>query len=763
MRRTGFRGIGGGAVFALLLTLGAAVWPAQSALAATITVTTTADVTNGADGLTSLREAVVEANAVAGADTIVLVAATYDLTDCAAGELLHDGTGGDLVIQGNTATIHQTCDATRIMRHATNGTVLTITDANLIGGPNAGAVVIQGAAIAAANKLVLTNVAITGVDAGPNGSVLEFDFGPGDFDLELHGVSITGNTGSAVVNVSNPSGILVENSTLSGNTGAGISIGDGSPVTITGSTIADNGGYGVFTTGQGFGLQPIVTIAGTTISGNDRGGFTCRNGCRSLTVTDAQVLDNGASAALGQGGGLEFVTFQPASATPTVTVTNTTISGNSSQHDGGGLLVEAGLADGPSDPAQITITGSSITDNQVLCAGCDGGGIAALVGSLSVTNSPVTDNTTAGDGGGIFHTRDVADTASVDAVFALDQGTVSGNTAGGNGGGVSTGGRTQTVTASRVTGNAAGGIGGGIESYGVLPLSGSSSLAIERSTIDTNMATDGAGVSLAAGAITDISNSTITDNTATGIGGGLAVNLLAGLDLVHVTLTANAAVTGANLATSSPTTVDRSVLAQPTGGGANCSPYVGVPLPITSVGRSWFDDAGCNPAGTDTVTPAGDPQLGPLGDNGGATPTRLPAATSPLINLVPLADCATTVDQRGQVRPQGPGCEAGAVETADLGALPINGTNGNDVIFGTDGDDIINALAGHDLVFGLGGNDVINGGDGKDKLFGGPGEDTLNGGPGFDILFGSPGADIFNGGPGADLCFLPGQPQPVDC
>ncbi|MEK6804092.1 MAG: DUF4347 domain-containing protein, partial [Nitrospirota bacterium] len=64
---------------------------------ATYTVTTTNDVINGADGVTSLREAIIAANNAAGADTIILGAGTYTLTITGTNE---DGSAtGDLDIQ----------------------------------------------------------------------------------------------------------------------------------------------------------------------------------------------------------------------------------------------------------------------------------------------------------------------------------------------------------------------------------------------------------------------------------------------------------------------------------------------------------------------------------------------------------------------------------------------------------------------------------------------------------------------------------------
>ena len=56
-----------------------------------------------------------------------------------------------------------------------------------------------------------------------------------------------------------------------------------------------------------------------------------------------------------------------------------------------------------------------------------------------------------------------------------------------------------------------------------------------------------------------------------------------------------------------------------------------------------------------------DPQLGALMDNGGATPTRMPGATSAAFDVADACfDDAT--DQRGRPRPRGVDCDAGAVE-----------------------------------------------------------------------------------------------------
>jgi hypothetical protein len=85
-------------------------------------------------------------------------------------------------------------------------------------------------------------------------------------------------------------------------------------------------------------------------------------------------------------------------------------------------------------------------------------------------------------------------------------------------------------------------------------------------------------------------------------------------------------------------------------------------------GYNFSDDDLCGFKDPTDRENAGDPKLGPLADNGGSTPTLLPQPGSPLIDAIPLASCQAngaagiTEDQRGIARPQGPGCDIGAVE-----------------------------------------------------------------------------------------------------
>ena len=75
---------------------------------------------------------------------------------------------------------------------------------------------------------------------------------------------------------------------------------------------------------------------------------------------------------------------------------------------------------------------------------------------------------------------------------------------------------------------------------------------------------------------------------------------------------------------------------------------------------------------------------------------------------------------------------------------------GNDMAFGGNGADFINLGAGDDLGMGGAGNDTILGEDGNDTLFGEAGNDTLDGGAGQDTIDGGAGDDLMLGGAGDD-------------
>ncbi|MTH96777.1 hypothetical protein E1297_12330 [Roseibium sp. RKSG952] len=81
---------------------------------------------------------------------------------------------------------------------------------------------------------------------------------------------------------------------------------------------------------------------------------------------------------------------------------------------------------------------------------------------------------------------------------------------------------------------------------------------------------------------------------------------------------------------------------------------------------------------------------------------------------------------------------------------PIEGTDQDDDMVGTDDPDFIYGGLGADVIGGWRGDDEIYGGGGRDKLSGHGGNDILYGGNEADTLMGGPGADQLYGGEGAD-------------
>jgi large repetitive protein len=67
-----------------------------------------------------------------------------------------------------------------------------------------------------------------------------------------------------------------------------------------------------------------------------------------------------------------------------------------------------------------------------------------------------------------------------------------------------------------------------------------------------------------------------------------------------------------------------------------------------------------------------------------------------------------------------------------------------DYVAGTDGDDVINGGRGTQIVDAGGGNDSVNGGSGRDLIFGGAGKDQLVGGRRGDLVFGGSGDDLID-------------------
>ena len=197
--------------------------PASAAVPnAPIVVTTTADVIDGSDGVVSLREAVAQADADAGADTIVLAsAATYDLTICDT--TIDDGgvdtTSGDLVasdaagltINGNGATVHQTCPQ-RVL-YASAGE-LAIDHLSLLDGVAASAAsILAPAALLTLDHVEVSGATRRGSTKGDVGAVLAATVHISDSSIHDNVAAGLMLEGSAAA----PADRLVERTSIRGN------------------------------------------------------------------------------------------------------------------------------------------------------------------------------------------------------------------------------------------------------------------------------------------------------------------------------------------------------------------------------------------------------------------------------------------------------------------------------------------------------------------------------------------------------------------
>jgi len=154
------------------------------------------------------------------------------------------------------------------------------------------------------------------------------------------------------------------------------------------------------------------------------------------------------------------------------------------------------------------------------------------------------------------------------------------------------------------------------------------------------------------GALTLI-NVTVSNNFASNNTGGIG-HFAGSLSVLNSTISHN---TSRGILFDAPATLKNTLLAYNTPGG-NCF----ISTPPTSQGYNLSNDNSC----ASLLTASGDlnnvdPQLGPLQNNGGFTPTRALALTSPAVNAGTNSDCPAT-DQRGVTRPQDGTCDIGAYE-----------------------------------------------------------------------------------------------------
>ena len=219
--------------------------------------------------------------------------------------------------------------------------------------------------------------------------------------------AVSGNNANSVFDILGGtvtiSGLTVENGIANGccGYGGGIANNAGSTLTVTDSTVSDNGSGGIFNDGTS------LTVTDSTVSDNSGGlgygsgiwsGPGGTSAVTSLTVTDSTVSDNSGGGISNDPGSTATVTGSTLSGNShsaaisnagTLTVTGSTLSGNNvGQNSGGGIWNENG--------ATATVTDSTVSDN----SGAAYGSGILNEGALSVVHSTLSGNNSFVGGGG---------------------------------------------------------------------------------------------------------------------------------------------------------------------------------------------------------------------------------------------------------------------------------------------------------------------------------------------------------------------------
>jgi len=215
-------------------------------------------------------------------------------------------------------------------------------------------------------------------------------------------------------------------------------------------------------------------------------------------------------------------------------------------------------------------------------------------------------------------------------------------------------------------------LGGGLEG------TGTTGFDLRSTTVANNIAANGAGYfSDGCSGLRSV-NSTFSGNRATGHGGGIYLpnaHCRGTSSLIHTTIAENIADSdgdgfgdgGGIFSGVGPWdgvfSIKGTLLAKNVDLSGEAPDCAG-PGELVSEGFNLIGvTTGCPIVGdTSTNITDLDPELGPLADNGGMTPTHRPLVQSPAINVIPADDCTVSTDQRGVSRPQGAGCDIGSVE-----------------------------------------------------------------------------------------------------
>ncbi|MCU1487659.1 MAG: hemagglutination domain protein [Actinomycetia bacterium] len=537
-------------------------------LTATPASATTYSVTDGGDaGAGTLRQAVLDANAHTGPDTITfapgVVTSGVTLT---SGELV---VTDPLTIDGPGVTLRALYPGSnsgeRFFYLPNAAEAVVISGLTMTGGAvgsSAGAIRAHGVA------LTTVDVTFTGNQAGGAGA-LDFDDEGEATALTLTRTTFEGNIAGASdgggLRVSTSGTVTITDSTFDGNSaygsaggGALVELLDGAVATVAGTTFSDN----VTPSGQGAGLR------------------VHEHGSASLTITDSTFTHD--TAATG-GGGLSILAPDTAS---TTVVSGSTFDQNSGGNQGGGG-VDVNRGQSPVG-GSVAIDTTSFTTNTTTGGG---GAISSYDAGLSLTDVTLSGNT-AGYAGAVYAGRGTAFAASrvaftgnhaqsagalyaggaslaiTDSTFTTNGATngytgalqvhtrdatitgttFTGNTASGDGGALRVRGNvggSVTITEATFTGNESGSGadagGGAISLYGYNGGDGVTAVTIESSRFDDNHAVyDGGAIADNAQELdVTLRRSSLSGGNTAGRDGGAIHLLRARIEIEQTTITGN--------------------------------------------------------------------------------------------------------------------------------------------------------------------------------------------------------------------------------
>jgi CSLREA domain-containing protein len=424
------------------------VYIAQGGDSVTFTVNTVGDtldanpgdgVCSDATGACSLRAAIGEANAFAGADIIMLPPGTYRQTIVAANEDANAGGDWDITsvmtIRGSgefSCAIEAATSpgiATERVLNVRSGGDLALSRVMVRNGRFSGTMsaTTRGAGIENLGVLTLNNVIVRDNEITSN---IGDPFGAG-----IH------NAGTAMTLISSAvTGNTISRQTGGSSFGGGIASTSETTITITNCYIGNNNAFanGGFAFGSGLYLENRFTInmSGAAVAHNLGAGSSGTNGSGVSAISNAgaAVLNatgctfrnnsGGGQTGGGQGSGLYFLTTTTAGATLTATLNRVSVKDNIGNSPGGGIGVTINGGN-----LNINILNSSITRN---VGGVVGGGIWATdagprfgagQAAINLTNTTISNNAATNGGGGVYLQGD-------DVTANLNHVTVAGNEGG---------------------------------------------------------------------------------------------------------------------------------------------------------------------------------------------------------------------------------------------------------------------------------------------------------------------------------------------